>query len=117
MSSVIDIRTYLGASNSRLLVMVDLQENNREELARGRAFDLVRSLENCRSAIAHARNTGLPIAFTRHADPSVDSHDEAGRGQVAQPVADGPRVERDGGHVTVPAPRHRTGTSARSATS
>ena len=39
MSSVIDIRTYLGASNSRLLVMVDLQENNREELARGRAFD------------------------------------------------------------------------------
>ena len=66
MSSVIDIRTYLGASNSRLLVMVDLQENNCEELARHRAFDLARSLENCRSAIAHARNMGLPIAFTRH---------------------------------------------------
>lgn len=67
MGSVIDLRTYLGASNSRLLVMVDLQENNYQELSRDRMPDLARSLENCRSAIAHARNTGLPIAFTRHA--------------------------------------------------
>jgi nicotinamidase-related amidase len=68
MSSVIDLRTYLGASFSRLLVMVDLQERNYEELARGHARDLARSLENCMSAITHARNMGLPIAFTRYAE-------------------------------------------------
>jgi nicotinamidase-related amidase len=68
MNSVIDLRTYLGASCSRLLVMVDLQERNYEELARERGFDLARSLENCMSAITHARNMGMPIAFTRHAE-------------------------------------------------
>ncbi len=68
MSAVIDLRTYLGASSSRLLVMVDLQERNYEELAHERTFDLARSLENCMSAITHARNMGLPIAFTRHAE-------------------------------------------------
>jgi nicotinamidase-related amidase len=68
MNSVIDLRTYLGASSSRLLVMVDLQENNYEELAGDRASDLARSLENCMSAITHARNMGIPIAFTRHAE-------------------------------------------------
>jgi nicotinamidase-related amidase len=68
MNSVIDLRTYLGASNSRLLVMVDLQENNYEELAGDRASDLARSLENCMSAITHARSMGMPIAFTRHAE-------------------------------------------------
>jgi nicotinamidase-related amidase len=70
MNSVIDLRTYVSASNSRLLVMVDLQEKNYEELARDRASDLARSLENCMSAITHARNMGLPIAFTRHAERS-----------------------------------------------
>jgi nicotinamidase-related amidase len=68
MSSVIDLRTYVSASNTRLLVMVDLQEKNYEELARDRASDLARSLENCMSAITHARNMGMPIAFTRHAE-------------------------------------------------
>src|SRR5438105_282201 len=67
MNSVIDLRTYVKASSSRLLVMVDLQERNYEELARRHACDLARSLENCMSAITHARNMGLPIAFTRHA--------------------------------------------------
>jgi len=66
MSSVIDLRTYVGASkNSRLLVMIDLQQKNYDELANDRASDLARSLENCMSAIQHARNLGLPIAFTR----------------------------------------------------
>jgi nicotinamidase-related amidase len=66
MSSVIDLRTYVGASkNSRLLVMIDLQQKNYDELAKDRASDLARSLENCMSAIQHARNLGLPIAFTR----------------------------------------------------
>jgi nicotinamidase-related amidase len=68
MSSVIDLRTYVGASNSRLLVMIDLQQKNYDELAKDRASDLGRSLENCMSAIQHARNLGLPIAFTRQGD-------------------------------------------------
>jgi nicotinamidase-related amidase len=65
MSSVIDLQSYVAASNSRLLVMVDLQEKNFDELARDRASDLARSIENCTLAIQHARNLGLPIAFTR----------------------------------------------------
>jgi nicotinamidase-related amidase len=68
MSSVIDLRSYVGASNSRLLVMIDLQQKNYDELAKDRASDLRRSLENCMSAIQHARNLGLPIAFTRQGD-------------------------------------------------
>jgi nicotinamidase-related amidase len=71
MSSVIDLRTYVSsASNSRLLVMVDLQEKNYSELVCDRASGLARSLENCMSVIRHARNLGLPIAFTRQTDSS-----------------------------------------------
>jgi nicotinamidase-related amidase len=68
MSSVVDLKTYIGASNSRLLVMVDLQEENYDRLARDYAVELDRSLESCRAAIRHARNSGLPIAFTRRAE-------------------------------------------------
>jgi nicotinamidase-related amidase len=68
MNSVIDLKTYVGASNSRLLVMVDLQEENYGRLARDDAAELDRSLESCRAAIRHARNSGLPIAFTRCAE-------------------------------------------------
>jgi nicotinamidase-related amidase len=68
MSSVIDLRTYVSASNSRLLVMVDLQENNHGRLAKNHAPELARSLANCAAAIRHARNLRLPIAFTRQAD-------------------------------------------------
>ncbi len=70
MSSVIDLRTYVSASNSRLLVMADLQERNYQELADDRSSDLARSLENCMSVIRHARSLGLPIAFTRQTDGS-----------------------------------------------
>ncbi len=38
------------------------------DLRKDHAPDLARSLENCMSAIRHARNLGLPIAFTRQAD-------------------------------------------------
>jgi nicotinamidase-related amidase len=65
MSTVIDLRTYVSASHSRLLVMVDLQEKNHDELARERASDLTCSMQNCALAIRHARKLGLPIAFTR----------------------------------------------------
>jgi nicotinamidase-related amidase len=68
MSSVIDLRTYVGASSRRLLVMVDLQENNYDELAKDHAPDLQRSLDNCIAAIRHAREIGIPIAFTRQGD-------------------------------------------------
>jgi nicotinamidase-related amidase len=68
MSLVIDLRSYRDASNIRLLVMVDLQEVNYDELAKDHASDLARSLDNCRSAIRHAREMGLPIAFTRQAE-------------------------------------------------
>src|SRR5260370_40728346 len=50
--------------------MVALQEKNYDELACDRATDLARSLENCMSAIRHARNLGVPIAFTRQTDSS-----------------------------------------------
>ena len=65
MSTVIDLRTYVSASHSRMLVMVDLQEKNHDELARERASDLTCSMQNCALAIRHARELGLPIAFTR----------------------------------------------------
>jgi nicotinamidase-related amidase len=68
MSSVIDLRSYIGASNSRLLVMVDLQQENYDLLAKDHAAELDRSLEGCMSAIRHARMSGIPIAFTRCAD-------------------------------------------------
>src|SRR5260370_5441776 len=65
MNTVIDLRSYVSASNSRLLVMVDLQEANYDELAKDRASDLACSIANCTLAIRHARNLGLLIAFTR----------------------------------------------------
>ncbi len=68
MSSVIDLRSYLGASNNRLLVMVDLQQDNYDLLAKSHVAELDRSLEGCMSAIRHARMSGIPIAFTRCAD-------------------------------------------------
>jgi len=60
MSSVIDLRTYVGASNSRLLVMVDLQQKNYDALAREHGSGLSRALDNCMAAIRHARNFGIP---------------------------------------------------------
>jgi len=71
MNSVIDLRSYVSASNTRLLVMVDLQERNYDKLAKDRASDLARSMENCTLAIRHARSLGLPIAFTRQAGHMV----------------------------------------------
>src|SRR5258708_33725980 len=65
MNTVIDLRSYVSASNSRLLVMVDLQEATYDELAKDRASDLACSIANCPLAIRHARNLGLPIAITR----------------------------------------------------
>ncbi|MBO4226982.1 MULTISPECIES: cysteine hydrolase family protein [Bradyrhizobium] len=68
MAPVIDLKPYVGASSSRLLVMVDLQEEAYFRGAAGCADDIERSLESCRAAIQHARNAGMPIAFTRRAE-------------------------------------------------
>ena len=68
MNSVIDLRTYVGASSRRLLVMVDLQEKNYHTLAKDCAPGLTRSLDNCMAAIRHAREFAIPIAFTRQGD-------------------------------------------------
>ncbi len=65
MTSVIDLQTYLTAAASRLLVMVDLQQKNHDELADDPGSELAYALENCASAIRHARDLGMPIAFTR----------------------------------------------------
>ena len=65
MSQVIDLKAYAGASLSRLLVMVDLQEDNWRRLARDQTCVLDRVLDQCRTAIQHARDNGIPIAFTR----------------------------------------------------
>lgn len=65
MSSVVSLRSFVGASASRLLVMVDLQRGNYDDLARDDTHDLARSLKNCVCAIQHARAMGMPIAFTR----------------------------------------------------
>lgn len=65
MNAVINLRSYVGASAPRLLVMVDLQMRSYDELARDNPQALARVLDNCRAAIGHARDIGLPIAFTR----------------------------------------------------
>lgn len=66
MTSIVDLRAYVHGACGRLLVMVDLQMRTYHELARDPACDIARSLENCMSAIRHARASGVPIAFTRH---------------------------------------------------
>ena len=76
MSSVIDLRTYVGASNSRLLVMVDLQEKNYDELAKDHAAEL----DARRWTIACPRSgmraiSGMPIAFTRRRRSGIDRSD------------------------------------------
>lgn len=68
MSSVIDLRTYVGASRGRLLVMVDLQEKNYQALAQDDAPALMRALDNAMAAIRHAREFAIPIAYTRAGD-------------------------------------------------
>lgn len=73
MNSVISLRSFAGASASRLLVMVDLQRGNYDDLAHDDAHNLARSLKNCVCAIQHARALGMPIAFTRRISRSGPS--------------------------------------------
>jgi nicotinamidase-related amidase len=66
MTSIVDLCTYVQGASARLLVMVDLQMRTYEELAADPACDIARALDNCMSAIRHARASGVPIAFTRN---------------------------------------------------
>jgi len=72
MTSIVDLCTYVQGASARLLVMVDLQMRTHEELAADPACDIARALDNCMSAIRHARASGVPIAFTRNnAEPGL----------------------------------------------
>ncbi|MDO9411067.1 MAG: isochorismatase family cysteine hydrolase [Pseudolabrys sp.] len=65
MNQVIDLRAFTNAAKLPTLVLVDLQE---EYLATSRALALPNvqeALANCRTALAHARMIGMPIAHTR----------------------------------------------------
>jgi nicotinamidase-related amidase len=68
MSSVIDLRAYVDPSVVQTLVLVDLQQ---EYIAAPRVLALENAksaLANCCAALAHARATGLPVAFVRWVD-------------------------------------------------
>jgi nicotinamidase-related amidase len=65
MSTVVPLRTYVNAASIPTLVLIDLQQ---EYLASTRALalsDTSAVLENCRSALSHARAMGFPVAFVR----------------------------------------------------
>ena len=68
MSSVIDLRAYVNPSVVQTLVLVDLQQ---EYVSSPRVLALEETkgaLANCRAALAHARATGMPVAYARWID-------------------------------------------------
>jgi nicotinamidase-related amidase len=63
--NVVPLRAYVDPSRVPTLVMIDLQQ---EYIAAPRLFAVPnadRALENCLTAVNHARAIGMPIAFTR----------------------------------------------------
>jgi nicotinamidase-related amidase len=63
--NVVPLRSYVDPSRVPTLVMIDLQQ---EYVAAPRLFAVAAAdaaLENCRAAIGHAREIGMPIAFMR----------------------------------------------------
>ena len=68
MSSVIDLRAYVNPSVVETLALVDLQQ---EYVSSPRVLaleDTKGPLANCRAALAHARASGMPVAFVRWID-------------------------------------------------
>jgi nicotinamidase-related amidase len=64
-NQVIDLRAFTNPANLPTLVLVDLQE---EYLAGSPALAIPNvqdALANCRTALAHARLVGMPVAYTR----------------------------------------------------
>jgi nicotinamidase-related amidase len=67
-NTIVDFRSYTTARGVPTLVFVDMQK---EYLATPRLIaipDIDPALANCRSLLAHARETGLPVAFVRWLD-------------------------------------------------
>ncbi|HEY7460015.1 MAG TPA: isochorismatase family protein [Xanthobacteraceae bacterium] len=65
MSTVVPLRAYVNSAGIPTLVLIDLQQ---EYLASPRVLaipEAADALENCRSALSHARAMGFPVAFVR----------------------------------------------------
>jgi nicotinamidase-related amidase len=69
MNAIVDFRAHLGPRPAPTLVFVDLCQENLPVCCSGQ--EIVATLENCRSALKHARRRGCPIAFVRRAPPFV----------------------------------------------
>ena len=65
MRNVVNLRSYSNISRIPTLVLLDLQQ---EYIASPRLYAIPKAeaaLENCRVALAHAREMGFPVAFLR----------------------------------------------------
>jgi len=65
MRNVVNLRSYSNVSLIPTLVLLDLQQ---EYIASPRLYSIPQAeaaLENCRCALAHAREMGFPVAFLR----------------------------------------------------
>jgi nicotinamidase-related amidase len=65
MKNVVNLRSYANVGLIPTLVLLDLQQ---EYIASPRLFSIPRAekaLDNCRLALTHAREVGLPVAFLR----------------------------------------------------
>lgn len=65
MKNVVNLRSYANVELIPTLVLLDLQQ---EYTASPRLFSIPRAekaLDNCRLALTHAREVGLPVAFLR----------------------------------------------------
>src|SRR5262249_10289516 len=65
MKNVVNLRSYANVELIPTLVLLDLQQ---EYIASPRLFSIPRAekaLDNCRLALTHARDVGLPVAFLR----------------------------------------------------
>lgn len=65
MTEVVNLRAYTNAAASELLVIIDLQHYYYDKLRAEHGMNVERSLDNCRTAIHHARSVGIPLAYTR----------------------------------------------------
>lgn len=65
MNQVIDLRAFADAASLPTLVLIDLQQEYLASSRAGSIPDAEGALGKCRTALAHARTLGMPVAFTR----------------------------------------------------
>src|SRR5258706_209331 len=71
MNSVVNFRDFRGRGrNVATLVLVDLHHELRGTESLGNTIP-TEMIANCRTALRHARASGIPIAFTRQVAPSA----------------------------------------------